>query len=244
MEQRLQKLLAAAGVASRREAEELIKAGRVAVDGQVVTELWTKVDPETVAIAVDGRRVSMHPDKLYVLLNKPRGYTSTTHDPHAKRVVTDLVKDAGTHLYPVGRLDVDTEGLLILTNDGDFTYKMTHPSHQVPKTYRADVRGLVAEETAHQLATGIVLDDGITAPARVRLLGVNTLRETSVVEITIHEGRKRQIRRMLDTVGHPVIRLTRIRIGRLTIGNLRPGEWRFLKPGEVQDLLSMAGSSE
>jgi len=240
MEQRLQKLLAAAGVASRREAEELITAGRVAVDGQVVTELWTKVEPENVTISVDGKPVSLHPEKVYVLLNKPKGYTSTTQDPHAKRVIVDLVKDIDAPLYPVGRLDVDTEGLLILTNDGDFTYKMTHPSHQVPKTYRADVRGLVAEQTAHHLATGVVLDDGITAPARVRLIGVNTLRETSVIELTIHEGRKRQIRRMLDTVGHPVIRLTRIKLGNLTVGNLRPGEWRFLKPEEVEELLAMA----
>lgn len=240
MEQRLQKLLAAAGVASRREAEELIKAGHVAVNGQVVTELWTKVEPENVTISVDGKPVGLHPEKVYVLLNKPRGYTSTTRDPHAKRVIVDLVKDVDAALYPVGRLDVDTEGLLILTNDGDFTYKMTHPSHQVPKTYRADVRGLVAEQTAHHLATGVVLDDGITAPARVRLIGVNTLRETSVIELTIHEGRKRQIRRMLDTVGHPVIRLTRIRLGNLTVGHLRPGEWRFLKPEEVEELLAMA----
>ncbi len=240
MEQRLQKLLAAAGVASRREAEELIRAGRVAVDGQVVTELWTKVDPDEVTLSVDGKPIALHPEKVYVLLNKPRGYTSTTQDPHAKRVIVDLVKDIGASLYPVGRLDVDTEGLLILTNDGDFTYKMTHPSHQVPKTYRADVRGLVAEQTAHHLATGVVLDDGITAPAKVRLIGVNTLRETSVIELTIHEGRKRQIRRMLDTVGHPVIRLTRIKLGNLTVGDLRPGEWRFLKPEEVEELLSMA----
>jgi len=155
-------------------------------------------------------------------------------------MVTDLVKDVGVPLYPVGRLDVDTEGLLILTNDGDFTYKMTHPSHQVPKTYRAEVRGLVAEETAHHLSTGVVLDDGITAPARVRLIGVNTARETSILELTIHEGRKRQIRRMLDAVGHPVIRLTRTKIGNLTAGNLRPGEWRFLKPQEVEELLAMA----
>lgn len=240
MEQRLQKLLAAAGVASRREAEELIRAGRVAVDGQVVTELWTKADPDTVTVSVDGRRVALHPDKVYVLLNKPRGYTSTTQDPHAKRVIVDLVKDIDAALYPVGRLDVDTEGLLILTNDGDFTYRITHPSHQVPKTYRADVRGLVAEQTAHHLATGVVLDDGITAPARVRLIGVDTLREKSVVELTIHEGRKRQIRRMLDTVGHPVIRLTRTKLGNLTVGNLRPGEWRFLRPEEVDELVRMA----
>ena len=240
MEQRLQKLLAAAGVASRREAEELIRAGRVAVDGLIVTELWTKADPESARITVDGRLIDLKPNRVYVLLNKPRGYMSTTHDPHAKRVVTDLVKDIGVPLYPVGRLDVDTEGLLILTNDGDFTYRITHPSHQVPKTYRAVVRGLVLEETAHLLSSGVVLDDGITAPAKVRLLGINTVRETSVLELTIHEGRKRQIRRMLDTVGHPVIRLTRIRIGNLTAGDLRPGEWRFLKPQEVRELLAMA----
>jgi len=240
MEQRLQKLLAAAGVASRREAEEIIGAGRVAVDGRVITELGAKADPEESVITVDGRPVNLRPEKVYILLNKPRGCTSTTRDPHARHVVTDLVRSIETPIYPVGRLDVDTEGLLILTNDGDFTYKMTHPSHQVPKTYRAEVRGLVAEQTANHLATGIVLDDGITAPAEVRIVSANTVKGTSVIEVTIHEGRKRQVRRMLDTVGHPVIRLTRTKIGDLKAGSLRPGEWRLLKPAEVRALTDSA----
>lgn len=240
MEQRLQKLLAAAGIASRRGAEELIRSGRVAVDGTTVTELGTKVDADKATITVDGKRINLHPEKVYILLNKPRGYTSTTWDPHAHRVVTDLVKDVGVTVYPVGRLDVDTDGLLILTNDGDFTFRMAHPRHQVPKTYRAEVRGPVSRETVGHLATGVILEDGLTAPAQVSLCALNTARQTSILEIVIHEGRKRQIRRMFDTVGHPVVRLTRTRIGNLSLSKLRPGEWRFLKPEEVEGLLAIA----
>lgn len=239
MQQRLQKLLAAAGVASRREAEELIQSGRVAVNGTAVTELGAKVDPDKATITLDGKAVNLRPQKVYVLLNKPGGYVSTTRDPHALRVVTDLVKDVGVPVYPVGRLDVDTEGLLILTNNGDFTFRMTHPRHQVPKTYRAEVKGMVTQETVNRLATGVILEDGPTAPAQVRLHALNTARQTSVLQIVIHEGRRRQIRRMLDTVGHPVVRLTRTRIGNLSLRKIRPGEWRFLKPEEVEGLLAI-----
>jgi 23S rRNA pseudouridine2605 synthase len=240
MEQRLQKLLAAAGVASRREAEKLITSGRVSVDGVVVTELGAKADPDTASITVDGKPIDLHPRKVYVLLNKPRGYASTRRDPHAPRVVTDLVKDAADSLYPVGRLDVDTEGLLILTNDGDFTLKMTHPRHKVPKTYRAEVRGLVPEETLLYLSHGVRLEDGMTFPAEIKPAVLNTARETSVVDITIREGRKRQVRRMFEAVGHPVIKLARVSFGNLKLANLRPGEWRFLTQQEVEGLLALA----
>lgn len=239
MEQRLQKLLAAAGVASRREAESLITSGHVAVDGVVVTQLGVKADPDKSTITVDGKPVNLHPAKVYVLLNKPRGYTSTRRDPHASRVVTELVKDIGADLYPVGRLDVDTEGLLILTNDGDFTFKMTHPKHQVSKTYRAEVRGLVAKDTLKRLADGIMLEDGPTARAKANLVVINTTRQVSIVDIAIIEGRKRQVRRMFEAVRHPVIRLMRTKIGNITIGELKPGEWRFLTPQEVDDLLAL-----
>ena len=240
MEQRLQKLLAAAGVASRREAERLIEAGRVAVDGNVITRLGATADPEVARITVDGREIDLTPRKVYVLLNKPRGYASTRHDPHARRIVTDLVKDAGTNIYPVGRLDVDTEGLLILSNDGDFAFKMTHPSHRVPKTYRAEVNGLVPKEALTQLAGGIPLEDGMTGKAKVERVAMHTARFTTVVDMTITEGRKRQVRRMFDAVGHPVIRLARIKLGNLTLGKLKPGEWRFLTEQEVEGLLQIA----
>lgn len=240
MEQRLQKLLAAAGVASRREAEKLITDGRVAVDGHAVTELGAKADPDRAAITVDGRPIDLHPTKVYVLLNKPQGYASTRRDPHAPQVVTELVKDAGPTLYPVGRLDVDTEGLLMLTNDGDFMFKITHPRHRIPKTYRAEVRGLIAQDTVDRLARGILLEDGPTAPARARLIAANAARQTSVVELTITEGRKRQVRRMFKAVGHPVVRLVRTRIGNVALGKLKPGEWRFLTHEEVEELLALA----
>lgn len=240
MEQRLQKLLAAAGVASRRESEKLITSGRISVDGKVVSELGVKVDPEKSVIAVDGKPVSLNPERVYVLLNKPRGYTSTRKDPHALRVVTDLVKDIDIPLYPVGRLDVDSEGLLILTNDGDFSFKLTHPRHHIPKTYRVEVRGLITQEIINHLSKGIVLDDGQTAPADASLVAINTARQTSVVDIVLTEGRKRQVRRMFETIGFPVARLTRTKIGSITIGKLKPGEWRFLAQQEVQNLLSSA----
>jgi 23S rRNA pseudouridine2605 synthase len=212
----------------------------VAVDGAVVTEPGAKANPEKSSITVDGKPINPRPEKVYVLLNKPRGYMSTRRDPHAKRVVTDLVKNLDMSLHPVGRLDVDTEGLLILTNDGDFTFKMTHPSHEMPKTYRAEVKGLAAQQTLNRLACGIPLEDGMTAPAKVRLAALNTARMTSVVDITIIEGRKRQVRRMFEAVGHPVIRLTRTKIGSIILDKLKSGEWRFLTPQEVDDLLAAA----
>jgi pseudouridine synthase len=240
MEQRLQKVLAAAGVASRREAEKLILAGRVAVNGIVITQLGTKVDPEAATIVVDGKRIEVHPEQVYLLLNKPRGYTSTRRDPHAPRVITDLVKGISTPLYPVGRLDVDTEGMIILTNDGDFAFIMTHPKHNVSKTYRAEVAGLVTQGVIQELSTGILLDDRMTSPAKVSLVALNTARQTSIIDIVITEGRKRQVRRMFGTVGHPVVRLVRMKIGPITLGELKPGEWRFLTAEEVSGLLASA----
>lgn len=227
-------------MASRREAENIITAGRVSVNGEVVSQLGAKADPDTSTITVDGKPIDLHPKKVYILLNKPRGYMSTRNDPHAPRVVTDLVKDIGIPVYPVGRLDVDTEGLLILTNDGDFTAKMTHPRHKMPKTYRAEVRGLVTQDVLLHLQRGIVLEDGVTAPAKAKLMGLNTAQQTSLVDIVLMEGRNRQVRRMFDAVGHPVVRLARTSVGKMTLGVLKPGEWRFLTAKEVEALLSMA----
>lgn len=182
----------------------------------------------------------MHPEYVYILLNKPRGYTSTRRDPYAKRLITDLVQIAGKQVYPVGRLDVDTEGLIILTNDGDFAFRMTHPKHHVAKTYQAEALGVIPQEALDQLSNGVMLDDGLTAPAKISLQAINTARHTSVVDITISEGKKRQIRRMFFEVGHPVIRLTRIQIGNLMLGKMKPGEWRFLSKDEVDGLILLS----
>jgi pseudouridine synthase len=206
----------------------------------VVTELGAKADPDIARITVDGRPIDLHPSKVYILLHKPRGYTSTRKDPHAQRVVSDLIQGVDQALYPVGRLDVESEGLIILTNDGDFTFKMTHPSHHVPKTYRVEAGGMVTQETIEALSRGVLLEDGMTHPAKATLVALNVAYQLSVVDITLTEGRKRQVRRMFEAVGHEVTRLVRTKIGDLTVGALRPGEWRFLTPDEVQSLLKMA----
>jgi pseudouridine synthase len=251
MLERLQKVLASAGVASRREAELWIQGGRVAVNGSVVTELGTKVDPDVDSIVVDGHRIETHVEKLYLLLYKPRGVVSTREDPHAARTVIDLVRPAlearmgrghpaVEGLHPVGRLDADTEGLLLLTNDGDFTFALTHPRHEVPKTYVAVVRGKPSREAVQRLRTGVELGGRPTAPAEARFLDYDAARAQARVEITLHEGRKRQVREMLKAVGHPVVSLTRIGIGQLTAGGLKPGQWRTLTPGEVRRLRGSA----
>ena len=218
MEERLHKVLAAAGVASRREAEQLIAAGHVAVDGKTVTQMGVKVDPERQAITVDGRPVTLSHRRVYLLLNKPAGYVTTRADPHAARTVMDLVAELGVPVHPVGRLDRDTEGALILTNDGDLTQLLTHPRHAVPKIYQAHVQGVPGEKALERLRTGVRLEEGVTAPAQVRVL--YTEAERSVLEITLREGRKRQVRRMLAAVGHPVTYLRRVAIGPVSVRKL------------------------
>ncbi|MCC6442288.1 MAG: rRNA pseudouridine synthase [Armatimonadetes bacterium] len=230
--ERLQKILARAGVASRRDSEQLILKGRVSVNGQTVRDLGVKADPEADEIRVDGNPLPAPERQVYILLHKPAGYTSTRSDPHAEHTVLELVPDKG-RLFPVGRLDVETRGLLILTNDGEFAYRLTHPSQGVPKTYRAAVHGMVPSATLRQLEQGIPLEEGTTAPARARRLRYSAKTERSVVEITLKEGRKRQVRRMMAAAGHPVITLERTAIGPLTLRGLSEGKWRFLTPDEV-----------
>jgi len=208
MEERLHKVLAAAGVASRREAERMIAAGQVAIDGETVTEMGVKVDPEKHAITVAGRPGAIPRRKTYVLLNKPGGYVTTRADPHAGRTVMDLLRDVDVPVHPVGRLDKDTEGALIVTNDGELTQLLTHPRHGVPKIYQAHVQGVPGEKALERLRTGIRLEEGMTAPAQVRVLFAGE--DRAVLEITLHEGRKRQVRRMLEAVGHPVRYLRRV----------------------------------
>lgn len=233
MSQRLQKFLAEAGIASRRKCEDLIQAGRIRVNGRVIREPGTKVDPLRDRVELDGRVVAVE-QKAYVLLYKPRGYVTTAQDPQGRRKVTDLVAALPQRLFPIGRLDYDSEGLLLLTNDGELAHRLTHPSYHVPKTYLVTVNGIPKPDDLCRLGEGILLDDGPTAPARVRLLRESGSK--ALVEMTIHEGRNRQVRRMWQALGFEVKRLKRIQVANLDIGELRPGQYRHLRPAEVDEL--------
>ena len=240
---RLQKLLAQSGVASRRKCEELMLDGLVEVDGEVVTRLGTKVDPRTAVIRVEGKRLPPISDKVYLVLHKPRGVVSTMSDPEGRRTLGDLVAERPERLFHVGRLDTDTEGLIILTNDGDFAQRLAHPSHEVDKTYVAEVDGEVHVRTIRELLAGVTLEDGPVTVTRARVLGGDPRREgsnRSIVELTIHEGRNRIVRRLLAHVGHPVRRLTRTQIGPITLARLRSGEMRELTVAELGELMDSA----
>lgn len=237
MEVRLQKIIAAAGIASRRAAEKLIAEGRVQVNGTTVTELGTKADPEVDDIRVDERRVKQPQRHRYFLLNKPRGYVTTRSDPEHRPTVLDLLKGVREYVYPVGRLDFDSEGLLILTNDGDLAATLTHPKHEVERVYEAQVLGVPDSHDIERLSRGIVLDGRRTAPAQIELLRERrTEGDTSVLRVTIHEGRTRQVRKMADAIGHPVRTLKRVRIGPIADKNLKLGSYRELTPEEVRKL--------
>lgn len=227
--ERIQKVLARAGVGSRRAVEELVAAGRIRVNKKAA-HLGQRIDPSKDKVEVDGSFVPLDPALVYYLLNKPSGIVTTTSDPEGRPTVLDVV-DLEVRVWPVGRLDIDTEGALVLTNDGELTNRLTHPSLGVPKTYLAEVRGAVKTRTLKQLARGIDLEDGPTGPATVGI--VDRMAATTLVEITIAEGRNRQVRRMFDAVGHPVVRLARIAIGPVTLGRLKPGTYRRLSPAEV-----------
>jgi 23S rRNA pseudouridine2605 synthase len=240
---RLQKLLAQSGVASRRKCEELMLDGLVEVDGEVVTRLGTKVDPRTSVIRVEGRRLPPISPNVYLVLNKPRGIVSTMSDPEGRRCLGDLVADRPERLFHVGRLDTDTSGLIILTNDGDFAQRLAHPSHEVDKTYVAEVEGEVSKATLATLRHGVELEDGPVKVNKVRLVEGShgrTSRKSSIVELVIHEGRNRIVRRLLDHVGHPVTRLTRTSIGPVTLARLGSGEMRELTITELGSLLDAA----
>ena len=238
MEERIQKIISAAGITSRRAAEDLILEGRVRVNGKVVTELGSKADPEKDHIKVDGKLINPQQPKAYIVLNKPVGYVTTMSDPEGRQTVQDLLKGVKVRVYPVGRLDYNTEGLLLLTNDGDFAHLITHPKYELPKTYLVKIKGVLNDEAINRLESGVFLTDGKTAPARVKRLRKEEA--NSWVEITIHEGKKRQVRRMIDHVGNSVIRLKRVRVGNLPLGNLPPGSYRHMTPEEVTMLRDMA----
>ena len=234
MSERVHKILARAGVASRRRCEELIAEGRVEVNG-VVVGLGAQLDVNTDIVTIDGAFVPLAPDAVYYVLNKPAGYVTTVHDPQGRPTVVDLVPPE-PRVFPVGRLDLDTEGLLVLTNDGELTHRLTHPSFGIEKEYLAEVEGTPSRGSLRRLREGVELDDGLTAPAKVALVHPN------VVRLVIHEGRNRQVRRMCAAIGHPVLRLVRVRIGSLVIGSLAPGQWRVLDGSEVRGLAAAAAA--
>ncbi len=236
---RLQKLLASSGVASRRRCEELMLGGRVEVDGEVVTRLGTKVDPRTTVIRVDGERLPPVTEHVYLALHKPRGVVSTMSDPEGRRSLADLVADRPERLFHVGRLDTDTDGLILLTNDGDFAHRLAHPSHAVPKTYVVEVAGRVRPIVARRLRDGIELDDGPVAADSVSIDQAEA--DRSMLTLSLHEGRNRIVRRMFDAVGHPVRRLTRTSVGPVRLAGLRSGQTRELTRAELGPLLDTAG---
>ncbi|MDP3013189.1 MAG: pseudouridine synthase [Candidatus Subteraquimicrobiales bacterium] len=236
--ERLQKIMARAGVASRRKCEQLIIEGRVKLNNEVVHELGVKADPLRDEIEVSGKRLSFNEEKAYLILNKPAGYLTSVTDPLGRPTFLDLIDEKGVaRLFPVGRLDQDTEGLLLVTNDGELAFRLTHPKYKVPKTYLAEVKGFPQKNIINCLSSGIMLEEGLTSPAEVSV--VERKENSSVIEITIREGRKRQIRRMFEKVGHSVIRLKRIAFGPIKLKDLRLGGHRILAPFEV-DMLKRA----
>lgn len=237
-EERLQKYLANQGIASRRKAEEYILQGKVKVNGKVVLELGTKINPEKDIVEFEGKEVKKDIKKVYVLLNKPIDYVTTVKDQFSRNTVVDLVKNAGDNLLPVGRLDMYTSGALILTNDGDFIYHITHPKHEVDKTYTVTLRGKVTNEEVESLRNGVTIDQQyLTKPAKVKILKIDEEKNISRLEITIHEGKNRQVRKMCKAVGKKVVALHRSKIGNITVKDLKIGNWRYLTKREVDILM-------
>ena len=237
-EERLQKYLANSGIASRRKAEEYILAGKVKVNGQIVTELGTKVNPDKDIIEFEGKRVNKDIKKVYVLLNKPIDYVTTVKDQFNRNTVVDLVKNAGNNLLPVGRLDMYTSGALILTNDGDFIFHVTHPKHEVEKTYTVTLRGKVTNEDVENLRQGVIIDEEYkTKPAKVRIMKIDEEKNLSRLEIVIHEGKNRQVRKMCEAIGKKIIALHRSKIGNIDVKDLKIGQWRYLTKKEVDMLM-------
>ncbi|OCA90976.1 pseudouridine synthase [Bacillus sp. FJAT-27225] len=240
--ERLQKVIARAGVASRRKAEDLIKEGKVKVNGKVVSELGVKVSPSD-KVEVNEIQIQRE-EPVYFLFYKPRGVISTVKDDKGRKAVTDFFPDLEERIYPVGRLDYDTSGLLLLTNDGDFANLLMHPRNEIEKVYVAKIEGIPLREKIKKLEKGIKLEDGMTAPARVKMLSHDKKKNTSILELSIHEGRNRQVRRMFEAIGHKVTKLKRERYGFLTLAGLKAGEARELTPHEVKQMRALAMQTE
>ena len=235
MEERLQKYLAECGIASRRKCEEYILQGKVEINNNIVTELGIKINPQKDKVTFEGKEVKKQNKKIYILLNKPIGYVTTAEEQFGRDKVLDLVK-VKERIVPVGRLDMYTSGALILTNDGDFVHKVTHPKHEITKTYTVTLKGIVNKTEVEQLRKGVIIEDYITKPAKVKILKTDEEKDISRLEITIHEGKNRQIRKMCESIGKKVIALHRSKIGNIDVKDLKIGQWRYLKESEVKQL--------
>ncbi len=231
---RLQKFMAKCGVASRRKSEEIILAGRVKVNGKTVHELGFKIEEGKDIVEVDGKRLESGENKVYIMLNKPVGYITTVSDEFGRKKVLDLLTEIKERVYPVGRLDYDTSGLLLLTNDGDLAYKTTHPKYEKDKKYIAKVSGIPSERELQEFRNGLRIEDYITSQAKVRI--IDKIKSDTILEIVIHEGKNRQVRKMCSKIGHPVIELKRVEIGSIKLGSLKNGEWRNLTQKEIDSL--------
>lgn len=234
---RLQKYLAEAGIASRRKAEELIVAGKIKVNGETVTELGTKINPKQDCVEYEGKLIKRQEEKVYILLNKPIGYVTTAKDQFNRESVLDLVK-VRQRVVPVGRLDMYTSGALLLTNDGDFVYQVTHPKHEIEKTYTVTLKGKIEKEAVEKLKDGVEIDDYKTRPAKVKILKIEEEKNQSRLEITIHEGKNRQVRKMCEAVGYRVLALHRRKIAGIGVKDLPLGKWRYLDTKEVNKILT------
>jgi pseudouridine synthase len=239
MQERLQKVIAHAGITSRREAERLILDGQVVVNGSVITALGTKVDPAHDVITVRGARVKPAPEKLYLLMHKPVGYVSTVKDPQQRPVIIDLLRHITSRVYPVGRLDYDAEGLILLTNDGELAYRLQHPRYRISRTYEVKVKDFFPGEKLSLLRKGMQLEDGMTLPAKATFL--KKAMRNSWLSITLYEGRNKQVKRMCAAAGHPVLKIKRIRFGSLKLGRMSPGDYRHLTQDEVKGLYRLVG---
>lgn len=236
---RLEKYIATSGIASRRAVKKHILAGAVSVNGEPILVPGHPIDTETDVVEFEGKHVEPLKERIYLMLNKPAGYITTRSDQRGRPTVMDLVRDLSDTIYPVGRLDLETEGLLLFTNDGDFAYRLLHPSHEIEKTYIAWVKGVPRDDVTQQLRRGVRIPSGTTAPAKVKRLKISKDRRSTEFEITIHEGKKRQVRMMFKAVGHPVIRLKRVQIGTLKLGHLPLGTYQLLTSEEVSELLRL-----
>lgn len=236
---RINKYIALCGVASRRKAEELILSGRVTVNDEVMTELSYKVDEENDIVKVDDKLIKEENKLVYILLNKPEGYITTVKDQFDRPSVLDLVSDIKERVYPIGRLDYETSGLLLLTNDGDLTYKLTHPKHEIDKTYVARVKGKLTKEEIERFKTGLKIEDYTTAPAKLKVIKYDEQRDSSLLEIKIHEGKNRQVRKMCKAINHPVLRLRRSAMGKIKIGDCEIGKYRYLTEDEIEYLKNL-----
>lgn len=234
---RIAKFMAAAGIASRRKSEEIVRQGHVKVNGKIIYDPATNVEPEADVVQVDGRKIEAPDEKIYIMLNKPLGCVSTCQDDRGRKTVLDYVKDVDSRIYPIGRLDFTTEGLLLLTNDGDLANKLTHPSHEVTKRYYCVVNSMVTPDEVEKLQKGVFIEGGKTAPARIKIMKATP--ERTELTIIIHEGRNRQVRRMFETLEKEVVFLKRISVGQLNLGNLKKGEYRLLEQSEIDYLKSI-----